>query len=162
MDETPDKKSCWDVFRGRPSRDEGDPSTPSAVRRKELDRPATLARYEKRIREMPDSSFAELQDAYLSTFDCYCNIHDDVPNERPLCNHAVVLMRVARSRGFNVLGVTSERSEHGEHCVQLPPPHDRSHTPVVYVGKYNYFTKNKSSKWRLLPRDKAFREVLEF
>ena len=131
-------------------------------RGEELDRAATLAKYEQRISALPDAAFEEMDNAYLSTFECYCNIHEDVPNTRPLCNHAVVLMRVARSRGFTILGVTSERREHGAHCVELPPPRTREDTRVVYVGKYNYFTKNKSSKWRLLPQDKVFREVLEF
>ena len=152
------EKSCWDVFRGRASKGK---KHPRSVKR-ELDREATLRRYEERMQRLPDSEFEEIDNSFLSTFDCYCNILEDVPNSKPLCNNAVVLMRVARSRGVNIIGVTSERSEKGTHCVQLPEPYIRGVTKVVYVGKFNYFTNNKSSKWRLLPRDKVFKEVIEF
>ena len=152
------QKSCWDAFRGRAAKSD---RHVRAVKR-ELDREATLLRYEKRMQNMPDSNFEEIDNSFLSTFDCYCNILEDLPNTKPLCNNAVVLMRVARSKGVNIIGVTSERSEKGTYCVDLPEPYMRGVTKVVYVGKFNYFTNNKSSKWRLLPQDKVFKEVIEF
>ena len=147
---------AWDNFCKEASRLRNPTST-----KRVLDIPATLAAYERRMRDMPLRELQELDGCFLSTFDCYCNIMEDVPNDRGLCNSAVVLMRVARSRGVRVLGVTSERKARGAYCVRLPPPHIRGETPVVYVSKYNYFTNNSSSKWRLLPTDRVFRDQVE-
>ena len=130
--------------------------------KKVADMAATLDQYEKRILTMPRAEFADLHECYLSTFDCYSNILRDVPNSHHMCNHAVVLMRIARRHSFNVFGVTSERKNNGKFCVDLPDPHKRGETRIVYVGKYNYFTKNRSSRWRLLPHDYVYIMVHTF
>lgn len=121
-----------------------------------LDVPATLHNYETRISKIHPNEFKELEGHFLSTFNCYSNITKDLENSNRLCNHAVVLMRVAKKNKINVLGVTSERKKSGTYCVQLPKPYNRNETPVMYVGKYNYFTKHESSKWRLVPADKKY------
>lgn len=123
-----------------------------------MDKPATLAKYEQRLRETftAEDMKAELEGKFLSTFESWNNVMQDYPNNHHLCNAAVVLLRVCRERGINVLGVTSERRERGRYAIQLPQPYKRGVTPVVYVGKYNYFTQNKSSKWRMLPSDRVF------
>lgn len=115
----------------------------------------TLTAYEKRIELSLVEDLQELDGAFLSTFDCYSTITHDVPNTHHLCNHAVVLMRLARRHKVNVLGVTSERRQKGQYCVDLPSPYSRERTPVIYVGKHNYFTNHRSSKWRLLPADRV-------
>lgn len=150
------RDNAWDNF----CKDAARAGSPTAKRRV-LDVPASLAAYERRMRAMPLEELRELDNCFLSTFDCYCNILEDVPNDRAICNSAVVLMRVARAAGVNVLGVTSERKARGDFCVRLPPPHARGITPVVYVSKYNYFTNNDSSKWRMLPKDRVFRDEVE-
>ena len=125
-----------------------------------LNTPKTLDRYEIRIRKLDKSAFVELSNSFLSTFDCYSNILRDFPNSHHMCNTAVVLMRIAREHGFNIYGVTSERRVNGVICVNLPDSYIRKNTKIIYVGKYNYFTQNQSSKWRLLPVDKVYNMVL--
>ena len=130
--------------------------------RRELNLSKSLCRYEKRIRKFSASKFTELSNCFLSTFDCYSNILNDVPTTHHMCNHAVILMRIAREFGVTILGVTSERKNRDQYCVNLPAPHTRKKTRVIYVGKYNYFTKNVSSKWRMLPVDFVYDIVPTF
>ena len=115
----------------------------------------TLEVYENRIESEMVDSLPELEGKFLSTFECYSTIVHDVPNNHHLCNFAVVLMRIARRHGVNVLGVTSERKKNGKYCVNLPQPYSRDGHNVLYVGKHNYFTNHKSSKWRLVPADRV-------
>ena len=119
---------------------------PRRIRRK-LDKPATLDKYVRRIKSLPDESFEEIKDAWLSTFDVYgsleCPFDDYVP-PRMVCN-ATHLAMEARSRGVNVLGVTSQRKKRGAFiCDPLPGDVARSDARVVYVGQFSYFTSNKA------------------
>ena len=119
------------------------------MNRRAIDKKATLDKYESRISKIHPNEFRDLEGKFLSTFECYSNICQDVANDHHLCNHAVVLMRIAKKNNVKVLGVTSERNNKGSYCIDLPKPYARGETPIEYVGKYNYFTRNVSSKWRL-------------
>lgn len=121
-----------------------------------LDKGATLNQYEQRIKLLVKDTITaddreKLDKAYLSTYECYSTTTTDFLNTDRQCNSAVVLMRVLRSMGVNVLGVTSERTKNGEYVAS-----GRSGMKVVYVGKHTYFTNKTSHKWRILPEDKVF------
>ena len=93
-----------------------------------------------------------LDGSYLSTYECYSTYTKDFNNNNRQCNSAVVLMRVLRSMGINVLGVTSERTHNGEYVAEGR----KDMKNVVYVGKHMYFTNKLSHKWRILPEDRVF------
>ena len=125
---------------------------------KKLDHIKTLQKYENRIRPiilktLTDSDRKRLSGAFLSSYEGYCTITENLENFHRKCNSAVVLMRVLRSIGIPILGVTSERMQHGPYIAA-----DRQKmTRVEYVGKFSYFTGKKSHPWRLLPIDRVFR-----
>ncbi len=126
--------------------------------RRKLDRATTLARYAARVRELPEHTFAALENAYLSTFDIYNTVTPEVAlsGALPDCS-AFHLLRVARERGVNVLGVTSERRSRGEFmCRELLDGKPRHESRVVYTGPYNYFTQHAHSVWSVQPADKAY------
>ena len=114
-----------------------------------------LDRFETRVRDLIKHTLTpedriELEGVYLSTYECYSTITEDLPNNHRKCNSAVVLMRILREYGINIEGVTSERKVNGEYLTSV-----RSSKKVVYIGKHSYFSGNTSHKWRLLPIDKA-------
>ena len=116
----------------------------------------TLNKYEKRITQLiqntiTDDDRSDLDNSYLSTYECYSTITQDFDNKDRQCNSAVVLMRVLRGMGINIAGVTSERTKHGEYVAQ-----NRQNLKAVYVGKHMYFTNKKSHKWRILPEDRVY------
>ena len=122
--------------------------------KKHLHKELTLNNFESRVAKLiltgiKDDDREQLEGAYLSTYECYSTIHDDLPNRHHTCNSAVVLMRLFRGMGINVKGVTSERTKEGRFIAD-----DRANmSKVVYVGKYMYFTNKTSYKWRLKPID---------
>ena len=116
----------------------------------------SLDKFEERIRRLiadtlSDEDRQELDGAYLSTYECYSTITEDHDNGHRKCNSAIVLMRVLKDHGINILGVTSERKNAG----QFVAPDRVGMEKVVYVGKHSYFTNKKSHKWRILPIDKV-------
>lgn len=125
--------------------------------KKKLDKEQTLNQYEKRIRQSIQQSITEqdrqeLDGCFLSTYECYSTSRQDFENNDRKCNSAVILMRVFRSLGINILGVTSERTQHGEYVAEGRKDMDK----VVYVGKFMYFTNKLSYKWRMLPQDHVY------
>ena len=112
--------------------------------RRKLDRVKTTQRYKERIMTYGQDIFAELDNAYIGTFEVY-NTISDVTNccERLLQCPSVTLMQVARSKGSHVNGVTSERRTKDEYvCQSLTGTDTRSNTVVIYTGPFNYFTKH--------------------
>ena len=102
----------------------------------------TLEVYEARLEALSKAAFAELDGAYIGTFEvyntvssqeeCSASIHDCV---------AIRLMNLVRRKGVGVKGVTSERKTRGRHiCHTLLDGESRDEARVVYVGAYNYFT----------------------
>ena len=125
--------------------------------KKRIDKEKTLDKYEARIQQllketMEPADRDALDGSYLSTYECYSTYTKDFNNNNRQCNSAVVLMRVLRSMGINVLGVTSERTHNGEYVAEGR----KDMKNVVYVGKHMYFTNKLSHKWRILPEDRVF------
>ena len=117
----------------------------------------TLCRFEKRITSLIHKTITpldiqELQNSYLSTYECYSTITEDIPNSDRKCNSGIILMRILRNvYGINIKGVTSERKIAGKFLTSVrQDPKNK----IIYIGKHSYFTGNKSHKWRLLPEDK--------
>ena len=130
--------------------------------RKQLDIVATLERYRERNEGYDASYFHELENAYLSTFDIYCTITDLTQcSDTIRYTNAAVLMEVARKKGVNVLGITSERKTKTKFvCPQLYVDGkyiDRDEAKILYVGRYNFFTSHSNSKYRVLKEDKVAR-----
>ena len=71
-------------------------------------------------------------------------------------NNVFRLFHIARDRGVNVLGVTSERQCAGEYVAEIPTPGGRSVSKIIYAGKNNSFTGRKACIWSILPRDKRY------
>tara|TARA_A100001011_G_C13555852_1_gene534304 strand:+ start:55 stop:465 length:411 start_codon:yes stop_codon:yes gene_type:complete len=122
-----------------------------------VDMPSTLAAYENRISSVIDASLTaeekeRLHNTYLSTYDCYSTILNDLSNDDRKCNPAVVLMRVLRANGVNILGVTSERTQRGAYVAAGRA----GMGSVEYVGKHMFFTNKQSHPWRILPCDRRY------
>ena len=115
-----------------------------------------LARYAYRLRKLGPEYFAELDGAYLSTFDVYSllpmtNGKLHVGQGMSTC-HAIVLARVAYEKGALIKGVISERQTNGHYICARPPD-----AKVVYVGPRNFFTGHIQSPWMLIPFDRALK-----
>lgn len=113
--------------------------------------------YAQRLRELPPSRFEELRDAYLSTFEVYSTAQD-VEKGTPLDCFAANLMRVAREKGVNVAGITSERKSGGKYIVGEVDGVPREEVHCVYVGKYSYFSGNAKSFFAPISKDYVYLE----
>lgn len=125
--------------------------------KKTIDKEKTLNKYECRISKLikqtiTENDRIELNNAYLSTYECYSTFKKDFLNKDRQCNSAVVLMRVLLNMGVNILGVTSERTKGGEYVARNRCAMEK----VIYIGKHMYFTNKKSHKWRILPEDRVY------
>jgi hypothetical protein len=118
----------------------------------------TFFSYESRLRSFSPRRFQRLkklqQPLYLSSYETYGTDFKDRANHHKGCSAAYVLMRVMREMGVPVKAITSERKRKGKYIADLLENDTRENSHVLYVGKYNYFSKQKSSAWRLLPCDK--------
>ena len=130
--------------------------------RRQLNMPATLAMYERRIRAMDQGHFDALQGAYLSTFDVYSTVPCEPDGTlRPSlamedCT-ALVIARVALDRGVRVAGITSERKSNGTYlCHTMVDGTKRADALIHYVGNFNYFTAHGPTPWSLKRCDKVY------
>lgn len=123
-----------------------------------IDLQKTFFSYESRLRSFSPRRFQRLkklhQPLYLSSYETYGTDFKDRANHHRGCSSVYVLMRVMREMGVPVKAVTSERKRNGKYIADLLENDTRENSHVLYVGKYNYFSKQKSSPWRLLPCDK--------
>jgi hypothetical protein len=123
-----------------------------------IDLQKTFFSYESRLRSFSPRRFQRLkklhQPLYLSSYETYGTDFKDRANHHRGCSSVYVLMRVMREMGVPVKAVTSERKRNGKYIADLLEDDTRENSHVLYVGKYNYFSKQKSSPWRLLPCDK--------
>ena len=115
----------------------------------------TLARYRTRVTALPREEFLELEGSYLSSFDVFSTFAEAPPSS--VQSHAFVLMQVAREKGVEIRGVTSERKRAGQYiCQQLLGEDTRENARCVYTGKYSYFTGHVQSKWAIRPSDRVY------
>lgn len=122
--------------------------------RRRTDEAATLDNYERRMRALPAGHFQDLHDAWLETFEVYSAFSDP----HLIDCAATRLMRVARERGVNVLGVVSARRTRGVHICPDIDGVPRERCKIVYVGGKNYFTEHQASPYALSYADKVFLE----
>ena len=125
-------------------------------RRRKLNSPKTLQKYESRIRRDLIHELPTLHNSYLSTFSVFstetdCNFHHT--------NNAFVLMKIAREHGVHIKAVTSECKIGGQYRAPLLDGDTRANSKIVYVGGYNYFTKHAETPWSVLSEDKVYYDL---
>ena len=117
--------------------------------------PATFDNFEMRISKFPAFPISKTRPLYLSSYSVYATSTKDRRNDDPLCTDAHVVMRVMRSKGIAIKGVTSARRKKGKPIADLLYPDTHETSDILYIGKASYFTGLKSSGWRLLATDFA-------
>ncbi len=126
------------------------------MRRRNVDIPSSLFKYTERLKTMGANLFNDLSGSLLGTFEIY-STHFDIPEGDRMDCFAAALMREARKRGVNIIGVTSERKRLGEYiCYDFGEGRNRSNTHVVYVGKFSYFSGHERSVWAPTREDFVF------
>lgn len=117
--------------------------------------PATFRNFEQRIStfDVTPALQSSTRPLYLSSYSVYATSTKPRQNEHPLCTDAHVVMRVLRTKGVKVKGITSARKKRGKYIADLLYPDTRETADVMYIGKASYFTGLKSSGWRLLATD---------
>jgi len=124
--------------------------------KKKQNRQKTIESYMDRIRTKPKEAFRSLHNSYLSTYDIYCTIDELDQCSRWLFFNvpSIHLMIYARSLGFDVLGVTSERrNKNGVYKTRERQAGEEGRVKIVYTGKANYFAKTVTSDWALKKED---------
>ena len=115
--------------------------------------PETLEKYKQRISEFPDESWTIFENSYIGSFEIYSTVENIEPNSHMDCFAAVVL-RLAREKGYNALGVTSVRKSNGNYiCPVLLNDTPREEANIVYVGKYSYFSNHEKSIFAAISSD---------
>ena len=111
-----------------------------------LDKEQSFEKYKQRM-ELKEDSFSIFEGGYLSTFEVYSTVMDIEEHSDMDC-FAGVLLRLLRSKGIHVKGVTSERKQRGEYiCSTLLDGESRDSALIIYVGKYSYFSGHNRSEW---------------
>lgn len=135
------------------------PTERKRLRRRKLDIDKTMAKFRHRISELSTEALASyLPDGcWLSTYDvwhCYeCRNEDDKPAS--LHSNAFEIMKVARERGINVLGVCTEHRSHGKLVSETPVD-----GPRIFVGRHNTFNGKQVHKTlSIMPHDKVYLPV---
>jgi len=133
------------------------------LRRRKLNVQSTLNAFEQRIRALSQTKLMELENSWLSSYELWDTVAETSMTEEyaarrgtDLENNVFRLFHIARDRGVNVLGVTSERQCAGEYVAEIPTPGGRSVSKIIYAGKNNSFTGRKAGIWSILPRDKRY------
>ena len=111
-----------------------------------LDRERSFEKYRQRM-EMKEDDFSVFENSYLSTFEVYSTV-ENIEEHSDMDCFAGVLLRLLRSKGIRVKGVTSERKQQGEYiCSTLLDGESRNDALIIYVGKYSYFSGHERSEW---------------
>lgn len=117
---------------------------------------ATLARYRDRLLLFPEEVWKELDNSYIGSFEIYSTVEFIEEGSHMDC-FAGVILRLAREKGYNVLGVTSERKSNGEYiCSTLLNETPREEANIVYVGKYSYFSNHAKSMFAAMSTDYVY------
>lgn len=131
--------------------------------RRKLHTENTLNAYEQRIRSLHQTDLQELEGVWLSTYDIWDTIPSGKIQEEfltrqhtKLDNNAFRLFLVAKERGVNPMGLTSERQTGGIYIAEIPVEGGRSVSNVKFVGLHNSFTGRSTSKFSILPHDKRY------
>ena len=109
-------------------------------KRPQIDYPKTLQRYQQRIQMFDADVFKEhLDDACILIYDVFEFVSEAdgvrTNTSSHACNHAYILLSVARAKGSTVLGVSGAQKKGGELVMPLPEG-----ARGVFVGAHNHFT----------------------
>ena len=133
------------------------------LRRKKLHLKNTLNAYEQRIRSKSQSEMDSLEGAWLSSYDTWDtvlaeNIESEysLRFETKLDNNAFRLFEIAKDRGVNVTGITSERQANSIYIAEIPVAGGRVVSNIVFCGNLNSFTKRSTSTFSILSQDKRY------
>ncbi len=114
----------------------------------------TLKRYYNRIKNGPLwNDLNELNGVYLSTFKTYSTTTTSISVPPHNMTNAHVLMKLCKEKGVNVKGVTSQCKMNGRYISDILNDPDQK---VLYIDKYNFFTRHKDSKWTISKEDKVY------
>ena len=128
-----------------------------------IDLPASLDKYEARMRRLvsEDATFLQpLDDVWLGTFDIYGYISKSMM-EMPLCEdcYSLRLFRVCEDHGVRPRGIITVRKTRNEDIIrevhEMGTTMPRCELPVVYVGRYSYFSGHEASAWGPLHCDRV-------
>ena len=130
------------------------------LKRRTLDLERTLLAYEQRMLAMPREEFEKIRDKYLSSFQIYETYSgNDLKENRELRrgthldNSTFRLSQVAEKRGVPIRGITSQRKANGKRIAALSSEEEQH---ILYVGRHNAFTQDKSSAFSLTRFDKRY------
>ena len=122
--------------------------------KKKINWKITLEKYRQRLlSEFDSSDFAVFHNHFISTYRIYSTITEDINDEHGLFCDAFVVYLLAKSYGYNPFGICSERIVGGVSV--------STEQPRIYIGKYCYSSRLKSSKFRIKPCDKVFYYEIE-
>ena len=112
---------------------------------KKVNWPETLDRYKQRLLTFSEDVWEVFDNSYIGSFEIYSTVESIEEGSHMDC-FAGVILRLAREKGYNVLGVTSERKSNGTYiCSTLLNDMPREEANIVYVGKYSYFSNHAKS-----------------
>ena len=130
------------------------------LKRRTLDLERTLLAYEQRMLAMPREEFEKIRDKYLSSFQIYETYSgNDLKENRELRrgthldNSTFRLSEVAEQRGVPIRGITSQRKADGKRIAALSSEEEQH---ILYVGRHNAFTNDKSNSFSLTRFDKRY------
>jgi len=134
--------------------------TKRVLRRRKLNKNASLRALEIRLMSLPDDIIKVCDDMWLSSFDMFDTIphcemmHEiDVRYEKNIDNPILRLYRVCLARGMQPRGVSSVRVRAGKRLASLPAEEMEFE---LFVGTHNSFSKKKRSVFALAPEDKRY------
>ena len=132
------------------------------LKRRKLNKNATLRAFEIRMMALPDATIQQLEDKWISSFDVFdtqphCEMESeiDVRYGTDVDSPLLRLYRVCLFRGVTPRGVTSERVRCGMRLAALP---EEELPFLVYCGKHISFHKKTRNIFALAPCDKRYFE----
>ena len=136
--------------------------TKRTLKRRKLDKQATLRAFEIRMMALDMGIFEQLEDKWISSFDVFdtsphCEMEAEIESrygtelDKPLYR----LYRVCLERGITPRGVTSERVRAGMRMAALP---NEELPYVMYCGRHSGFRHKKRNVFALAPCDKRYLE----
>jgi len=135
------------------------------LKRRRVDKLASLRAYEVRMMSLSDNIFEQLEDQWLSSYDVFdtishidCQSEIDVRYKSDVDNSIFRLYRVCLERGVTPRGITSERIRAGERMAALP---NEELDCIVYCGIHNSFALKKRTVFGLSPQDRRYIDMEE-
>ena len=116
------------------------------LKRRTLDKQATLQAYENRLKSLDLDILKNLENKYVSSYDIYDTYTVDdmeeqleIRKDTHLDSVVFRLYEVCLTRGVQLRGVTSHRKIYGEYISAIPDPDFDREKDCVFVGQHNAF-----------------------